>query len=242
MLLTESHRGGSNPSLTANSYMKVCLLLSGQMRNGIETFPLLKSNLLDRYDTDIFISTWDYPNLHNELKIYNPIAVDIENYEAGFADKFKSIVSDNEYKLESNANLISAASMWYKTMKVNNIRREHQRWIGTEYDIVIKTRPDILIEQPIEFIKPELDTLYVPKGWDWSSGLNDLMAYGNEYTMHEYCRLFYDFKKVIDTMEIINPERILRKYLEDSDYVKKIERPEIDLTLRDMNIKSTYWF
>ena len=41
MLLTESHRGGSNPSLTAIVYMKVCLLLSGQMRNADECFHYL---------------------------------------------------------------------------------------------------------------------------------------------------------------------------------------------------------
>jgi hypothetical protein len=41
-------------------------------------------------------------------------------------------------------------------------------------------------------------------------------------------------------MDIINPERILRKYLEDCSI--DVERPEMDLTLRDINIKSTYYF
>jgi hypothetical protein len=58
--------------------------------------------------------------------------------------------------------------------------------------------------------------------------------------MHEYCTLFYDFKEVIADMDRINPERILKKYLEDCSI--DVERPEIDLTLRDINIKSTYWF
>ena len=66
------------------------------------------------------------------------------------------------------------------------------------------------------------------------------MAYGEQNMMHEYCTLFYDFKEVIKDMDIINPERILKKYLEDVSIF--IERPEIDLTLRDVNIKSTYWF
>lgn len=220
--------------------MKVALLLSGQMRNADEVFPKFKTNLLDRYDIDVFISTWDSPNVYDSVKLFNPIAIDIENYEAGFADRFKNIVKDDEWKLETNANLVSACSMWYKTMRVHSLLEDRNRWFG-EYDVVIKSRPDILIEEPIELIKPSDSTIYIPKGWDWSEGIGDLMAYGSNKAMKDYCTLFYDFKIVIRDMDKINPERILRAYLEDFDNLK-IERPEIDLTLRDMNIKSTYWF
>jgi hypothetical protein len=220
--------------------MKVCLLLSGQMRNADEVFPLFKSNLLDRYDVDVFISTWDSPNVYNLIKLFNPIAVDIEDYTIQFTKKFKDIVKEDEFKLETNANLVSACAMWYKTMKVNQLMINHSKWFG-EYDIVIKTRPDIRIEQPIEFINPNSNTIYIPRGWDWSEGIGDLMAYGNVKTMNDYCTLFYEFKSIIKEMHKINPERILKTYLEKFDEIK-IERPEIDLTLRDINIKTTYWF
>ncbi len=223
--------------------MKVALLLSGQMRNADEVFPKFKTNLLDRYDIDVFISTWDSPNVYDSVKLFNPTAVDIENYEAEFADRFKYIVKDDEWKLETNANLVSACSMWYKTMRVESLLDYRKRWFGDVYDVVIKTRPDILIEEPIELIIPSANTIYIPKGWDWSEGIGDLMAYGDDKVMKDYCTLFYDFKAVIGNMDKINPERILKSYL---DYYVvddlKIERPEIDLTLRDMNIKSTYWF
>ncbi len=223
--------------------MKVALLLSGQMRNADEVFPKFKTNLLDRYDIDVFISTWDSPNVYDSVKLFNPTAVDIENYEAEFADRFKYIVKDDEWKLETNANLVSACSMWYKTMRVESLLDYRKRWFGDVYDVVIKTRPDILIEEPIELIIPSANTIYIPKGWDWSEGIGDLMAYGDDKVMKDYCTLFYDFKAIIGNMDKINPERILKSYL---DYYVvddlKIERPEIDLTLRDMNIKSTYWF
>jgi hypothetical protein len=219
--------------------MKVCLLLSGQMRNANETYLSFQSNLLERYDVDTFISTWDSPNVYDMVKLFNPIAVDIEDYTIQFSDKFKDIVKNDEHKLESNANLVSACAMWYKTMRVNQLRNNYERWFGN-YDVVIKTRPDIVIEQPIELIKPIGNTICIPKGWDWSDGVGDLMAYGQRDVMNDYCNLFYDFKYVIREMDTINPERILKAYLEDCEI--KIERPEIDLTLRDTNIKSTYWF
>ena len=238
MLLTESHRGGSNPSLTANIYMKVCLLLSGNMRNATETFPSFKSNLLDRYDTDVFISTWNSHNVHQSINLFNPISVDIENYEAGFESKWKQLVSHNEYKLETNANLVSMISMWYKTLRANQLKKKYENLMGVKYDLILKTRPDIILEEPIELIQS--DSLAIPFGWDWSEGINDLMAWGNQSNMETYCELFYSFISLANSMDKINPETMLKEYLKIKNI--KTERPKVDLTLRDMNIKTTYWF
>jgi hypothetical protein len=238
MLLTESHRGGSNPSLTANSYMKVCLLLSGNMRNATETFPSFKSNLLDRYNTDVFISTWNSHNVHQSINLFNPISVDIENYEFGFQSKWNELVSHNEYKLETNANLVSMISMWYKTLRANQLKKKYENLIGVKYDLIIKTRPDIILEEPIELVQS--DNLVIPFGWDWSEGINDLIAWGNQSNMETYCELFYSFVSLSNSMDKINPETMLKEYLKIKNI--KTERPKVDLTLRDMNIKTTYWF
>jgi hypothetical protein len=238
VLLTESHRGGSNPSLTANSYMKVCLLLSGGMRNATETFPSFKSNLLDRYDTDVFISTWNSHNVYNSINLFSPISFDVENYEAGFESKWNELVSHNEYKLETNANLVSMISMWYKTLRANQLKKKYENLMGVKYDLILKTRPDIILEEPIELIQS--DSLAIPFGWDWSEGINDLMAWGNQSNMETYCELFYSFVSLSNSMDKINPETMLKEYLKIKNI--KTERPKVDLTLRDMNIKTTYWF
>ena len=218
--------------------MKVCLLLSGQMRNADEVFPSFKSNLLDRYDTDVFISTWNSHNVHQSINLFNPISVDIENYEAGFQSKLNELVSHNEHKLETNANLVSMISMWYKTLRANQLRKKYENLMGFKYDLIIKTRPDIILEEPIELIQS--DNLIIPFGWDWSEGINDLMAWGNQTNMETYCELFYMFTSLANSMDKINPETMLREYLKIKNI--KPERPKVDLTLRDMNIKTTYWF
>ena len=218
--------------------MKVCLLLSGNMRNATETFPSFKSNLLDRYDTDVFISTWNSHNVHQSINLFNPISVDIENYEAGFESKWKQLVSHNEYKLETNANLVSMISMWYKTLRANQLKKKYENLMGVKYDLILKTRPDIILEEPIELIQS--DSLAIPFGWDWSEGINDLMAWGNQSNMETYCELFYSFISLANSMDKINPETMLKEYLKIKNI--KTERPKVDLTLRDMNIKTTYWF
>jgi hypothetical protein len=218
--------------------MKICLLLSGDMRNVYETFPSFKSNLLDRYDTDIFISTWNSDKVNQSINLFNPISIDIENYEAGFQSKWNELVSQYEYKLETNANLVSMISMWYKTLRVSQLKKKYEGLMGFKYDLVIKTRPDIILEEPIQL--SQSDSLVIPFGWDWSEGINDLMAWGNQSNMETYCELFYSFGSLANSMDKINPETMLKEYLK----IKNInpQRPKVDLTLRDINIKTTYWF
>jgi hypothetical protein len=218
--------------------MKVCLLLSGGMRTATETFTSFKSNLLDRYDTDVFISTWNYDNVYESIDLFNPISFDVENYEAGFQSKWETLVTHNQHKLETNANLVSMISMWYKTLRVNQLRTQYENLMGFKYDLIIKTRPDIKIEEPINLIQSP--NLSIPYGWDWSGGINDLIAWGNQSNMQVYCELFYMFIELANSMNKINPETMLRQYLNIKNI--KPERPKIDLTLRDVNIKTTYWF
>ena len=218
--------------------MKVCLLLSGGMRTATETFTSFKSNLLERYDTDVFISTWNCHNVYESIDLFNPISFDVENYEAGFQSKWETLVTHNQDKLETNANLVSMISMWYKTLRVNQLRTQYENLMGFKYDLIIKTRPDIKIEEPINLIQSS--NLSIPYGWDWSGGINDLMAWGNQSNMQMYCELFYMFIELANSMNKINPETMLRQYLNIKNI--KPERPKIDLTLRDINIKTTYWF
>jgi hypothetical protein len=218
--------------------MKVCLLLSGGMRNATETFTSFKSNILERYNTDVFISTWNCHNVYESINLFNPISFDVENYEAGFQSKWETLVNHNQHKLETNANLVSMISMWYKTLRVNQLRTQYENLMGFKYDLIIKTRPDIKIEEPINLIQSP--NLSIPYGWDWSGGINDLMAWGNQSNIQMYCELFYMFNALANYMDKINPETMLREYLNIKNI--KTERPEIDLTLRDINIKTTYWF
>jgi hypothetical protein len=129
-------------------------------------------------------------------------------------------------------------SMWYKTLRVNQLRKKYENTMGFKYDLIIKTRPDVVLEEPIDLIQS--DNLVIPFGWDWSEGINDLMAWGNQYNMDTYCELFYMFASLANSMDKINPETMLKQYLKIKNI--KTERPKVDLTLRDMNIKTTYWF
>lgn len=236
--------------------MRVALLLSGEIRDTMNSLSILKKNFLDLYNPDIYISTWrntkeiqqskmfDTPPPDDSgydmiLKNYNPIAMDVESYNRGYNDRWKSLVKENESKLESNANLVSTISMWYKVMRVNNLKSDYEKTMGFKYDIVVKSRPDLKLETPVELKVPTQNTIYIPRGWDWSGGINDLFAYGTSESMDLYTNVFSNFVEVANSMKIINPERLLKQYLFlKTDLI--VERPEIDVSLRDMNIKETW--
>ena len=79
--------------------MKVALLLTGHMRCWQQVFPNTKQHLLDKYNPDIFIHTWDseaYWDPHSQKGVteggpkldveairetYNPVHMVVDHYE-----------------------------------------------------------------------------------------------------------------------------------------------------------------
>ena len=227
--------------------MKVALLLSGNMTDWTVHYVYFKRYLLDHYDIDVFISTWkgykvDEIEGVRPVNTYNPITFDVQDYERGFENTWSKITEPFEVIKEKNTNLNNCMSMWYKTQRVNELKNEYQSLIGVNYDLVIKTRPDLKLEKRVVLEKPKKNTLYIPKGWDWSEGINDLFAYGNSKVMDVYSDLFSRITYLMQECNIkINPEVLLKNYINNSEGIK-LKRPLIDMTLRDINIKETYNF
>jgi hypothetical protein len=222
--------------------MKVALLLSGGMRDWIIHYVYFKKHLLDLYDVDVFLSTWKHDKLTEVSSVYNPVAIDVQDYNKGFDTRWKSITNPYEKNKESNVNLVNCMAMWYKTWRVNELKNEYQFTMNTKYDLVIKTRPDLRLESDVILEKPKNNTLYIPKGWDWSGGVNDLFAYGTSEVINVYSDLFRSFPRLMkECRSKLNPEILLRNYINNFEGIK-LERPEIDITLRDINIKQTYNF
>lgn len=236
--------------------MRVALLLSGELRDSIESYKLLKENLLDIYNPDVFISTWEnlVPIKNTRLKtlppendtdyrelmrMYNPINFEVEDYSSGFEEIWNQKTQQNFHKLETNANLISIISMWYKTMRVTQLKSNYESLMGFKYDIVIKSRPDLKLHEPIHLFPPYENTLYIPKGWDWSGGWNDLFAFGGSEVMDIYGNIFNGLVDVTNRMHRINPERFLRRYIQTQTNLE-LERPKISISLRGMRIEDTY--
>jgi len=222
--------------------MKIALLLSGDIRNLKENYTNLKNNLLDLYDIDVFLSVWSDDGLTEINELVKPLVFDAEKYTSDYENVWNSNISNLLHKGEKNTNLINCLSMWYKTNRVNQLKNNYEKLMGFRYDVVLKSRPDLKIETPVDMFIPKKNTIYIPKGWDWSGGINDLMAYSDSKTMDVYSDLYNSYYHILNQSERkLNAELILKNYLKFFTNLS-VERPQIDVTLRNINIKSTYYF
>jgi hypothetical protein len=207
--------------------MKIALLLTGFVRSYLNNFNSLKVNIIDKYNTDIYISTWnktqsiinsgydDY-DINSFINIYSDklkdyIILDIDKY---YADKINITFqsrSDDIFKINNRA--IEHGSRWVERLRdqwyiVNN----GFNLISNNYDYIIRTRFDVLINNfnllPVDFVIPAPHPINV---------YNDHFAYGNYDNMKIYCDLYSNIEKLyIDyNIDISNAEYMLKFYIEN---------------------------
>ena len=154
--------------------MKIAILISGLTRDYEKTYSNLKEQLLDKYECDIFISTWDiigcynlhrnknytnnvnWCNIKNKLNIsnfiekYNPKKINIENYD-NWEIKITPEINNflNYYNFTSfTKNLNSLFAQWYKIKDVFTIFENYCNENNKNYDIIIKLRFDVFFKLP----------------------------------------------------------------------------------------------
>lgn len=189
--------------------MKVALLLSGKFRNSKQFFALTKSNILDTLSPDVFISTWEnqeeiidanyesiYPktdcNLNEILEFYNPILHETEKFSElnlqFYLKLFKKEPIDISPEMISNRT-VHFFSMWYKRWKVNLLKSQWEKKNNFVYDIVIMSRFDLEFLEPLE-LKEDINSVMIPKGYDFHGGIGDLFVYSNSQFMDNLIEIF----------------------------------------------------
>ena len=112
---------------------KIAILMRGHVRSYKKTYPILKKIILDNFDCDIFIHSWDCDK--EILKLYNPVAFKIEkkpNY---------NLVHTN--KKIFNRLKISYRNQIYSNIVLTNLMKKYKTDNNINYDMVIYTRFDM---------------------------------------------------------------------------------------------------
>lgn len=220
--------------------MKACVLLSGKIRNAKDCFDSIKNNLIDVYNADVFISTWttdetDDVTIDDLIKMYSPKSIDVEKLDDELLDLFdKTIIpfKNNTYGIETRPLFVFL--MYYKMMRVNRLKESYETLMGKKYDIVIRTRFDLKIDSKVEYIIPNANKIYIPKGWDWRDGYNDLFAIGNSYSMGYYSNLYFSLVNMLNSGHVLHPELLLKSHLDKGGF--EMIRPKMDLSLRGIKV------
>ena len=198
---------------------KICICFSGELRNIDESIEYWLE-IKNKYNADIYGSFWYTDNeYHKELfkTKLNPIKIEYENFNL-----FKKTTIDiynEEINVPSEINETERihnskseyVSMWYKVWRCNLLSNI------TNYDIVIRSRTDIKIENlKINYN----DYITIPSIfigiWDYKNceGPTDIFAYGNQKIMNYYSSIYLYITRYLKEGYYMHPvENILRVHL-----------------------------
>jgi uridine kinase len=207
--------------------MKVCILISGYLRNFEVTFESLKKYILDKFDNvDVYLHITVDENL--EDKYLNHITQsEIDNIKSKLNPLY--VIEEKNILFNFDKNINNTVNLWYKYHKLNELKKNHEK-INGEYDLVIKYRPDLYFLSEISFL-PNNEYIIIPKDSkiDKTKLLNitdsylcDVFAYGNSKLMSKYFDIYLNISKLIDKNGYVS-ENILYNFLSNEIPYKLID-------------------
>lgn len=162
--------------------MKIALCFAGQARSFDKAHEYYKNNLFQYYDVDVFIHSWKFNRQQEFIDMYKPITHFFEDPPETDANIKYTHTPDPKKYPPRNTYL-----QFYSLNKVKELMNKH-----SEYDWVIRTRPDYALNVIIPFSKLQNDKLYIPNcrmtpERDFG---NDQFAFGSQNTMSKYMSTF----------------------------------------------------
>lgn len=202
--------------------MKVAVLLAGHLRCWETVFPNFKQYVIDRFNPDIFIHSWDNEgwwtpttdpkgvdlsstpvDLDKVRAFYNPVDVVLDNF-ADYQPMF-----DERAKLYPNFHHrpANSLSLWFKVGCAVQLMERHVMKTGEKYDLVIRMRPDLVFSgeplpnfDPANFYSGHLSFRH-PMGM----GTNDNFLVGSFDAMCKFGKLALNFQQLYDEAGAVCP-------------------------------------
>jgi hypothetical protein len=232
--------------------MKIALCLSGQPRFIDTTYPLLKSNVLEQNDCDIFFHTW-----YDQGKVYDgtywsPIITPSDDIPTKLLELYqpkKWIIEPNrneQFKQES-VNIVKnteaepyiTKSMFYTIKQSHELKLLYEKETCVQYDVVMRMRFDVAILTPIKINLSKntvnfIDVIRNPSvACDWC-------FWGDPETMQK-CMTVYDCIPEYATEGVqICGESLLQHKL-DKNGITKTPHPISGILARDADLNDKSW-
>ena len=205
--------------------MKIAICISGSIKNTKSLNYI--NNIRSKYDTKIFIHTWDIRNKKefddttwskaNNLELekiidFNADKILIENFSNKLS-YLNRIFNEANFKDKIRQD-IGTISMYYSIFKSNQLKIDYEKENSMIFDCVIRSRFDSNVQQQFDFIEnADLTQINIPHGRDWG-GLNDQFAFGNSYQMNIYSDLINNLPSINNSY---HSETMLRSYVNNTN-------------------------
>jgi hypothetical protein len=188
--------------------MRIGLLLFGHLRSYKDTyssFGKLKKTLMQEGEVDVFCHTWDIKESlspawwkTNENNNILPPLVDEAELVSMYAPGQYQIETSRQFEepelgINSSIPIAGMCSMLYSQLQAFKLLKKHEQQHGFQYDIIIKTRYDLLYEIAPPFAKLlqiALDNkcIFLPSSnpYELAGAYSDIFALGGRAEMEKY--------------------------------------------------------
>ena len=197
--------------------MRIAILISGYNRTFDLNIQNLFTNIIQNYNTDIYIHITNDQSQDKYLN--NPINLDLIHSKLNP----KITIMNSNLNFHSNSKINNLLNQHYKFYELNKIKNNISKIENINYDIVIKYRPDLYFYNPINFNNLDSNIIYIPK--DSKIDMNklkfkndnyicDTFAYGSNFIMNKYFEIYNHSFELISKFGHI-PETILYHYFQN---------------------------
>ena len=215
--------------------MKIAVCLSGHVRTFELAQKSLRRNVLDKYDCDVFLSTWENMgniryathyktgfdetderiNIDRIKDVYKPVSLLIED---GLSKDIEKIKKPFEFiKTRNGANMDQTISMFYKMWNCNELKKKYEQEHNIKYDLTFRCRFDVYINN----VNMEMSTKEV-QFISGHCGFNDIVFVGPSNHMNDVCDLYTILSPNIPFIEFENAEQILHDHVVNNEIPYKI--------------------
>ena len=226
--------------------MRIGVVLFGHLRSYKDThssFEKLKKELSQKSEVDFFCHTWDIkeslspawwktneknnalPPLVNEAELVSMYA------PAGYQIEASRQFEEPELGIKSLISLAGMCSMLYSQLRAFELLKKHEEKTGQPYDVVVKTRYDLLYDLAPDFaalpgLSIQNDCIYLPSSnpYELAGAFSDVFAIGSRRQMQSY----FSFNDNLDEAAQIYKEKGYREMIPElfmSVYLKNRNVP-----------------
>ena len=226
--------------------MRIGVVLFGHLRSYKDThssFEKLKKELSQKGDVDFFCHTWDIkeslsPAWWKTNEKNNPLPPLVDEAElvsmyapAGYQIEASRQFEEPELGIKSLTSLAGMCSMLYSQLRAFELLKKHEEKTGQPYDVVVKTRYDLLYDLAPDFaalpgLSIQNDCIYLPSSnpYELAGAFSDVFAIGSRRQMQSY----FSFNDNLDEAAQIYKEKGYREMIPElfmSVYLKNRNVP-----------------
>ena len=224
---------------------KVAVHLYGHLRTFVECAPYLKKHLLDLYECDVFVHTWDVTEHSTKSWYQDSIKCDPVEVKGDTLRLVEDLYRPRRLSIEKQGKILEVGffgthsvdqisrtglhNLVYSMRRSIELRQEYSRENNHEYKYSVVIRPDIMLHEDLDIDRYKQEFEFYPKSSIHFVNNSDFYLKDNKYFNYPRAAEVFFFAQTDTINALVNLEKEFKRYYEDINIIlpPQIENPEI---------------